>query len=155
MAPRPLEAGSVSSSVPDTEATSAVPASWVRGGGTGALNQAALDVQAKLQAEAEALKQCNDAFLDSRAAIRVSFLLLFIWIFLLPSWGRASAPTGCSPQVSGRLLSRWSGTFTCKRRMLTLSDIPLVGLPQSLRGHLQLRSPGAREADRQLVREPE
>ena len=76
-APRPLEAGAASSSVPNTEATSAAPAGWVRGGGTRALNQAALDVQAKLRAEAEALKRCNEAFLDSRAAIRVSFLLLF------------------------------------------------------------------------------
>lgn len=69
-APQPLETGTASSSVLDTEATSAAPADWVRGGGTGALNQAALDVQSKLRAEAEALKRCNDAFLDSRAAIR-------------------------------------------------------------------------------------
>ena len=43
-APRPLEAGAASLSVPDTEATSAPPFSWVCGGGTGALNQEALDV---------------------------------------------------------------------------------------------------------------
>ena len=75
-APRPLEAGAASSSVPDAEATSGAPTDWVRGGGTGALNQAILDVQAKLRAEADALKNCNQAFLDSRAAIRVCFLLL-------------------------------------------------------------------------------
>nr|XP_045087272.1 uncharacterized protein LOC123494865 [Aegilops tauschii subsp. strangulata] len=69
-APRPLEAGAASSSAPDAEATSAAPADWVRGGGTGALNKAILDVQAKLRAEADALKHCNKAFLDSRAAIR-------------------------------------------------------------------------------------
>ena len=47
-APRPLEAGAASSSVLDTEATSAAPAGWVCGGEMGALNQASLDVQAKL-----------------------------------------------------------------------------------------------------------
>ena len=73
-APRPLEASAASSSVPDIEATSSAPAGWVHGGGTGALAQASLDVQAKLRAEAEALKRCNKAFLESRAAIRVSFL---------------------------------------------------------------------------------
>jgi len=76
-APRPLEANAASSSVPDAEATSGAPTDGVRGGGTGALNQAILDVQAKLRAEADALKNCNQAFLDSRAAIRVCFLLLY------------------------------------------------------------------------------
>ena len=47
-APRLLEAGAMSSSVPNTEATSAAPAGWVHGGGTGTLNQVILDVQAKL-----------------------------------------------------------------------------------------------------------
>ena len=75
-APRPLEAGAASSSIPDAEATSAAPTGWVRGGGTGPLNTAILDVQAKFQAEADALKLCNKAFLDSREAIRVCFLLL-------------------------------------------------------------------------------
>jgi hypothetical protein len=75
-APRPLEVGAASSSVPDAEATSAASAEWVRGGGTGALNQAILYVQAKLRAEATALQQCNRAFLDSRAAIRVRPLFL-------------------------------------------------------------------------------
>ena len=77
-APRPLEASAASSSIPDVEATSAAPADWVRGGGTGPLNQAILDIQGKLRAEADALKQCNKAFFDLRAAIRVCFLLLRI-----------------------------------------------------------------------------
>ena len=64
-APRPLEATAASSSIPDAEATSAAPADWVRGGGTGPLNQAILDVQGKLRAEADALKRCNQAFLES------------------------------------------------------------------------------------------
>ena len=74
-APRPLEADTASSSVSDTEATSAAPTGWVRGGGTGPLNKAILDVQAKLRAKADALKHCNKAFLESREAIRVRFLL--------------------------------------------------------------------------------
>ena len=75
-APRPLEAGTTSSSIPDTEATSAAPTWWVQGGGTGPLNKAILDVQAKLRAEADAIKDCNKTFLASREAIRVHFLLL-------------------------------------------------------------------------------
>ena len=94
-APRLLEASAASSSIPDAEATSAVPADWVRGGGTGPLNQAILDVQAKLRAEADALMRCNTAFLDSRAAIRVCFF--FASDSCTSLWGRASASTGCSP----------------------------------------------------------
>lgn len=43
-APQPQEVGATSSSVPDTEATSTAPTGWIRGGETGALNQASLDV---------------------------------------------------------------------------------------------------------------
>ena len=75
-APCPLETGTASSAIPDAEATSAAPTEWVRGGGTGALNQAILDVQAKLRAEATTLKQCNRVFLHLRADIRVCFSLL-------------------------------------------------------------------------------
>ena len=72
-APRPLEVGAASSTIPDAEATSAVPVGWVRGGGTGLLNQALLDVQAKLRAEGDALQICTKAHLASRAAVRVCF----------------------------------------------------------------------------------
>ena len=115
-APRPQAVGTASSSAPDTEVTSATPVGWIHGGGTGALNQASLDVQAKLRAEGEALRRCNEAYLESRTAIHVScpWLSSSNNLFLLLLWGRASAPTGCSPQVSGRLLSRRSGTLTCK-----------------------------------------
>ena len=75
-APRPLETGAASSSIPDTEATSAAPTGWVRRGGMGPLNKAILDVQAKLRAEADAIKHCNKTFLASREAIWVRFLLL-------------------------------------------------------------------------------
>nr|XP_020151375.1 uncharacterized protein LOC109736572 [Aegilops tauschii subsp. strangulata] len=68
-APRLLETGTASSLIPDTEATSAAPTGWVRGGVTGPLNKAILDVQAKLRAEADAIKHCNKAFLESREAI--------------------------------------------------------------------------------------
>ena len=37
-APHPLETGTASSTIPDTEATSAAPVGWVRGGGMGPLN---------------------------------------------------------------------------------------------------------------------
>ena len=63
-APRPLETGAASSSVPDTKASSVAPTGWVRGRGTGALNRASLDVQAKLRAEAESLRRCNETFLE-------------------------------------------------------------------------------------------
>ncbi|XP_044433286.1 uncharacterized protein [Triticum aestivum] len=69
-APRPQATGALSSSALDIEATSAAPAGWVRGGRTGALNEASLDVQAKLRVEAVALKRCNEAYLESRTAIR-------------------------------------------------------------------------------------
>ena len=97
-APRPLEAGTASSAAPDAEATSAAPVGWVRGGGTGPLNRALLDVQDKLRAEADALKRCNTAFLDSREAIRVCFLLsLFLFLVLL--YGGAPAhPLGVVPE---------------------------------------------------------
>nr|XP_020165632.1 uncharacterized protein LOC109751141 [Aegilops tauschii subsp. strangulata] len=69
-APRPQETSAASSSIPDAEVTSVAPTGWVHGGGMGALNQVVLDVQAKLRGEADALKRCNKAFLNSRAAIR-------------------------------------------------------------------------------------
>nr|XP_045088080.1 uncharacterized protein LOC123495894 [Aegilops tauschii subsp. strangulata] len=69
-APRPLETGAASSSIPDTEATSAAPTGWVRGSGTGPLNRALLDVQAKIRAEGEAIRNCNKAHRASREAVR-------------------------------------------------------------------------------------
>ena len=64
-APRPLETGTASCSILDTE---------VWGGGTGPLNWALLDVQAKLRAEGDAIKECTKAYLASRMAIRVRVL---------------------------------------------------------------------------------
>ena len=107
-APRPRETGAASSATLDVEATSTTPTGWLHGGGTEPLNQALLDVQAKLRAEGDALQTCTRAHLAARTTVRVRFLLLFDSCFSL--WGRASAPTGCSPRVSGRLLSRRLGT---------------------------------------------
>ena len=73
-APRPLETSAASSAAPDAEATSAAPIGWLRGGGTGPLNQALLDVQAKLRAEGDAIQNCTKAHLASRVAVRVCFL---------------------------------------------------------------------------------
>ena len=64
-APRPLETAVASSSIPDAEATSAAPVDWVRGVGRVPLNQVILDIQGKLRVEADALKRCNQAFLES------------------------------------------------------------------------------------------
>ena len=108
-APRPMEIGSASSSAPEAEATSAAPTEWVRGGRTSALIKAAQDVQADFRAEAAALLQCMKAFVKTWAAVRVRDLLS-AFDFCSLRWGRASAPTGCSPRVLGRLLSRRPGT---------------------------------------------
>ena len=47
--------------------------------------------------------------------------MFFLWpLFSCSSlWGRASAPTGCSPRVLGWLLSRRPGTPIGKFRVLT------------------------------------
>ena len=98
LAPRPLEAGAASSAIPHAEATSAAPIGWVRGGGTGPLNQALLDVQAKLRAEGDALQNCTKAYLASRAAVWVCFFPL-VFIFLVPLCGGATAhPLGVVPE---------------------------------------------------------
>ena len=68
-APRPWETGVAGSASLDAEATSAAPTGWVRGGGTGPLNQLLLEVQAKLRAEGDALQACTRAHLAARTAI--------------------------------------------------------------------------------------
>ena len=49
---------------------------WTPGGGTTVMNVAAQDVRTRLQAQATALRKYNDEFLATRAAIRVSLLIL-------------------------------------------------------------------------------
>ena len=96
-APCPLETGAASSAIPDAEAMSAAPVGWVRGGGTGPLNQALLDVQAKLRAEGDAIQSCTKAHLASRVAVRVCFI--FYFAFLCSSlWGRPAHPLGVVPE---------------------------------------------------------
>ena len=63
LAPRPWETGVAGSASLDAEATSVAPTGWVRGGGTGPLNQLLLEVQAKLRAEGDALQACTRAHL--------------------------------------------------------------------------------------------
>jgi len=93
-APRPLEAGAASSAIPDAEATSAVPTWWVQGGGDGLLNQALLDVQAKLRAEGEAIQGCTRAHLASRASIRVRFSFLTLSLLVLLCGGASCCAGG-------------------------------------------------------------
>ena len=96
-APRPLENGTASSTIPDAEATSAAPIGWVRGGGMGPLNQALLDVETKLRAESDAIQNCTKAHLASRAALRVHFLLYPCFLDLL-CWGAPAHPLGVVPE---------------------------------------------------------
>ena len=120
-APRPRETGTASSATLDVKASSAAPTGWLRGRGTGPLNQALLDVQVKLRAESDALQVCTRAHLAARTSVRVCFLLLSDSCSSLG--GRASAPTGCSPRVPGRLLSRRFGTSFGEFQTLTLSSM--------------------------------
>ena len=64
-----------SSSAQEMEAASA-SSGWTPGGGTAVMNVAAQDVRTRLQAQATALRKYNDEFLATRAAIRVSLLVL-------------------------------------------------------------------------------
>ena len=93
----PLESGTASSTIPDVEAMSATPIGWVRGGSTGPLNQALLDVQTKLRAESDTIQNCTKAHLASWAAIRVCFLLCPCYLVSL--YGGAPAhPLGVVPE---------------------------------------------------------
>ena len=94
--PRPRETGAASSAIPDAEATRAAPIGWLRGGGTGPLNQALLDVQAKLRAEGDALQTCTRAHLAARTTVRVCLPLSFDSCFSL--WGAPAHPLGVVPE---------------------------------------------------------
>ena len=74
-ASEPQPAAGSSSSAQDMEAASA-SSGWTPGEGTAVMNVAAQDVRTRLQAQATALRKYNDEFLATRAAIRVSLLIL-------------------------------------------------------------------------------
>ena len=73
----PQPAVGSSSSARDAEAASAT-SGWTPGGGSAVVNAAAQDVRTRLQSQAAALRQFTDEFLATRAAIRVSILILFL-----------------------------------------------------------------------------
>ena len=70
-APDPQKAAGSSSSAQDVETASA-SSGWTPGGGTAVVNVAAQEVRNRLQSQAAVLRQYNDEFLATRAAIRVS-----------------------------------------------------------------------------------
>ena len=74
-ASEPQPAVGSSSSARDAEAASAT-SGWTPGGGSAVVNVAAQDVRTRLQSQAAALRQFTDEFLATRAAIRVSILIL-------------------------------------------------------------------------------
>ena len=70
-APDPQKAAGSSSLAQDVETASA-SSGWTPGGGTAVVNVAAQEVRNRLQSQAAVLRQYNDEFLATRAAIRVS-----------------------------------------------------------------------------------
>ena len=79
------KAAGSSSSAQDVEAAS-TSSGWMPGGGSVVVNVAAQEVRNRLQSQAAALRQYNDEFLATRAAIRVS-LPVFAFLILISSVG--------------------------------------------------------------------
>ena len=79
------KAAGSSSSAQDVETASA-SSGWTPGGGTAVVNVAAQEVRNRLQSQAAVLRQYNDEFLATQAAIRVS-LLVFCFLILVSSMG--------------------------------------------------------------------
>ena len=81
----PQKATGSASSAQDVEAASA-SSGWTPGGGTAVVNVAAQEVRNRLQSQAVVLRQYNDEFLVTQAAIRVS-LPAFCFLILVSSVG--------------------------------------------------------------------
>ena len=78
--------------------TASASSGWTPGGGTVVVNVTAQEVRNRLQSQAAMLRQYNDEFLATRAAIRVS-LLIFLLLDLGFFRGGASAhPLGVVPE---------------------------------------------------------
>ena len=95
-APDPQKAAGSSSSAQDVETASA-SSGWTPGGGMTVVNLAAQEVRNRLQSQAAVLRQYNDEFLATRAAIQVSltFLLLDLGFF---RGGASAHPLGVVPE---------------------------------------------------------
>ena len=97
-ASEPQPAAGSSSSAQDVEVASAT-SGWTPGGGTAVMNVAAQDVRTRLQVQATALRRYNDEFLATRAAIRVSLLILLLLDLGFFRGGASAHPLGVVPEI--------------------------------------------------------
>ena len=97
-ASEPQPAVGSSSSSQDVEVASAT-SGWTPGGGTAVMNVAAQDVRTRLQAQATALRKYNDEFLATRAAIRVSLLIVLLLDLDFFRGDASVHPLGVVPEI--------------------------------------------------------
>ena len=97
-ASEPQPAAGSSSLAQDVEVASAT-SWWTPGGGTAVMNVAARGVRTRLQAQATALKRYNDEFLATRAAIRLSLLILLLLDLGFFRGGASAHPLGVVPEI--------------------------------------------------------
>ena len=71
---------------------------WTPGGGTAVVNTAAQDVRTRVQAQATALRRYTDEFLATRAAIRVSLLILLLLDLSFFRGGASAHPLAVVPE---------------------------------------------------------
>ena len=93
----PQPAAGSSSSAQDVEVASAT-SGWMPGRGTAVMNVAAQDVRTRLQAQAMALRRYTNEFLATRAAIRVSLLILLLLDLGFFRGGASAHPLGVVPE---------------------------------------------------------
>ena len=96
-APRPMGVGAASSSVLNTEATSAAPPDWTSGAGSGVLNVAVQDILAQFNTHVTTLLQSGRSFWQCRrpSGYAVRFLFLILVIF---RGGTPAHPLGVVPE---------------------------------------------------------